>query len=289
MDAADSLRRFVFEQDEILGSIVRLDATWQRLMDADDYPPEVRPILGEALAATALLGRSLKFEGHLTLQIQGGEHVRLLVLQCDNELHMRGLAQFGDKLPGSFTELVDGSSLCVRVETTSRKSERYQSIVPLSEISLAESLGHYYRQSVQLPTLFMLAADDQRAAGLMLQVMPERKGGSGRWKRLVADLEGLDVSRISQMDESVLLSALFPEDDIRLFDAEPVCFHCDCSEERIEAMLRLLGANELDELLEGHNPVEIRCEFCNAQYMFPEERIQRIVAEIRAASGKPLH
>ncbi|MDP6435623.1 MAG: Hsp33 family molecular chaperone HslO [Gammaproteobacteria bacterium] len=289
MDTADSLRRFVFEKEEIRGSIVRLDKTWQQLAAADNYPPKVRPMLGEALAATALLGRNLKFDGNLTLQIQGGVHVRLLVLQCDNDLRMRGLAQFGDDLPDSFTELVDGSSLCVTVETTSHESKRYQSIVPLSEVSLAESLGHYYRQSVQLPTFFMLAADEQRAAGLMLQVMPERKGGSGRWKRLVADLEGLDVSRISQLDESVLLSAMFPEDDIRLFNSEPVCFHCDCSEERIEAMLQLLGADELDELLNSQNPVEICCEFCNAKYLFPGERIQRIRAEVMATAGKPLH
>ena len=112
---ADTLRRFVFEQEDIRGSIVRLRDTWQHLLNAEDYPQHVRSVLGEALAATALLGRSLKFDGRLTVQIQGGEHLRLLVMQCDNQLRMRGLAHFGDNVPDNFTELVDGGALCITV------------------------------------------------------------------------------------------------------------------------------------------------------------------------------
>jgi molecular chaperone Hsp33 len=285
---ADTLRRFVFEKDEIRGSIVRLDATWQRLLSADDYPPEVLPMLGEALAATALLGRNLKFDGRLTVQIQNGKHVRLLLLQCDNKLRMRGLARFGDELPDSFTELVDGGALCITVESTG-KAERYQSIVPLPDDNLSDCLEHYYAQSVQLPTLLLLAADDEHAAGLMLQAMPEREGGNGRWGELLAQLEGLDVARMSQVDEAVLLTALFPEDDIRLFDPEPVCFHCDCSVERIENMLHMLGAAELTDLLNDPGPVEIRCEFCNELYVIPPARIHTIVAELTRAKGGALH
>ena len=111
------LRRFVFEKEEIRGSIVRLKDTWQHLLNADQYPPQVQAMLGEALAATALLGRNLKFEGRLTVQIQGGEHLRLLVMQCDHRLRMRGLARFGDVVPEAFTELVDGGALCMTVES----------------------------------------------------------------------------------------------------------------------------------------------------------------------------
>jgi len=286
-DSADTLRRFVFEKQEIRGSIVRLRDTWQHLLTADDYPPQVQAMLGEALAATALLGRNLKFDGRLTMQIQGGEHLRLMVLQCDNQLRMRGLARFGDAVPEAFTELVDGGALCITVES-GREAERYQSIVPLSEIDLAESLALYYRQSVQLPTLFMLAADGEQATGMMLQAMPERKPGSGYWKRMVEGLQGLDVARMSQVQDEVLLTALFPDDDIRLFESEPVKFHCECSDERIENMLKMLGAAELTDLISDQDPVEIRCEFCNKVYSLPAERIFALVAEIGGAV-KSLH
>jgi molecular chaperone Hsp33 len=285
---SDSLRRFLFEKEDVRGSIVRLKDTWQHLLNADDYPESARPVLGEALAATALLGRSLKFDGRLTLQVQGGAHLRLLVMQCDNKLRMRGLAHFGDKLPDNFTELVDGGALCITVES-GRNAERYQSIVPLSEISLAESLQIYYQQSVQLPTVFMLATEGDQAVGLMLQALPERKPGNGFWRRTVADLQGLDVLRMAHLDDETLLTALFPDDEIRLYDAEPVTFHCDCSDKRIENMLKLLGAEELRDLIAQHDPVEIRCEFCNQLYSLPAEKIMGFVAELGGDTQKSLH
>lgn len=284
----DTLRRFVFEKEEIRGSIVRLDEVWQQLRSAEEYPPEVQSLLGEALAATALLGRNLKFHGRLTLQVQGGEHVRLLVLQCDNQLRVRGLAHFGDNLPQAFTELVDGGALCITVES-GKEQERYQSIVPLSEIDLAGCLDLYYRQSVQLPTMFLLAANEERATGLMLQAMPEREPGSGAWQRLTGALENLDVMRMSQLDDETLLSAVFSEEDIRLFDADPVEFHCDCSMERIENMLRMLGPHELVDLVSDQNNVEVRCEFCNQAYEVGSERVFAMAAELSGSSGGQVH
>ena len=130
----DCLRRFIFEGEDILGSIVRLDDTWQAIRSADDYPPQVEHVVGEAAVATALLGRSLKFDGKLTFQMQGAEHLRLLVMQSDNNLNIRGIARFGDALPEHFTELVDGGLLTITIESSGmgeKKAERYQSIVPL--------------------------------------------------------------------------------------------------------------------------------------------------------------
>lgn len=284
----DTLRRFVFENEEIRGSIVRLDEVWQELRSAEDYPQQVQQLLGEALAATALLGRNLKFHGRLTLQVQGGAHVRLLVLQCDNQLRVRGLAHFGDDLPQAFTELVDGGALCITIES-GKDQERYQSVVPLSEIDLAGCLDIYYKQSVQLPTLFLLAANEERAAGLMLQAMPERVPGNGAWKRLTGALKNLDVMRMSQLDDEMLLSTVFSEDDIRLFDADPVEFHCDCSIERIENMLRMLGPNELVDLVSEQDTVEVRCEFCNQAYEVGSERVFALVAELSGEPGKFVH
>jgi len=288
----DTLRRFIFEGEDILGSIVRLDDCWQKLRTADEYPPQVESLVGEAAVATALLGRSLKFDGRMTFQVQGAEHLRLLVMQSDDELNIRGIARYGDDLPEHFTELVDGGILTVTIESGAgvmKQAERYQSIVPLSEKSLADCLELYYQQSVQLPTIMMLAADGDRAAGVMLQAMPERKPGSGRWKQLVEELSALDVMRMSGLDDNALLSVLFPEDDIRLFDPEPVTFRCDCSEERIENMLRMFGPDELANLMADSDPVEINCEFCNKQYEVSGERMLALIAEVSGGSGGSVH
>ena len=158
--------------------------------------------------------------------------------------------------------------------------------MPLSEKTLADCIGVYYRQSVQLPTVIMLAANHERAAGLLLQAMPERKRGSGRWQRLLDEMRSLDVMRMSGLDDNALLSVLFPDDDIRLFDAEPVVFKCDCSDQRIMNMLQMFSADELANLISDHDPVEISCEFCNKQYQVSGERILGLIA---LTAGKSVH
>jgi molecular chaperone Hsp33 len=106
---------------------------------------------------------------------------------------------------------------------------------------------------------------------------------------MVDDLQGLDVLRMSHVDDETLLMALFPNDDIRLYDPEPVKFHCDCSEQRIENMLKLLGVEELRDLIAQHDPVEIRCEFCNHLYRVSGERVLTLMAEISGNVEKLLH
>jgi len=292
----DSLRRFIFEGEDILGSFVRLDDVWQELRSADDYPEALHDVVGEAAAATALLGRSLKFDGRLTFQIQGGDPVFLLVMQTDHELSLRGLARWSDEAykavaadgePG-FDQLINGGQFSITVEAANNP-ERYQSIVPVAESNLEACLQHYYEQSVQLPTLLLLAANEERAAGIMLQAMPERKPGSGRWRQLVTELEGLDVLKMSALEDSVLLSTLFPEDDIRLFDAEPVSFNCDCSMTRIENVLRMFGKEELENLLSEPGAVEVRCEFCNALYEVELDRVRELMVEVAASGDQPVH
>ena len=91
------------------------------------------------------------------------------------------------------------------------------------------------------------------------------------------------------MQDEVLLGALFPDDDIRLFEPEPVRFHCECSDERIENMLKMLGATELTDMIAQQDPVEIRCEFCNRLYSLPAERILRFIAELGDDVEKSLH
>jgi molecular chaperone Hsp33 len=122
-----------------------------------------------------------------------------------------------------------------------------------------------------------------------LQALPERKSGGGSWARMAAGLQGLDVARMAHLPDEVLLGALFPDDDIRLFDPEPVSFHCDCSDARIENMLKMLGATELTDIIAQQDPVEIRCEFCNHLYSLPAERILRFIAELGDDAEKSLH
>src|SRR5690242_16229220 len=184
MTEHDTLRRFIFEQLPVQGRHVHLDASWRAALERQDYPAPVRGLLGEAMAAAALLSATLKFEGNITLQIQGTGPVHLLVVQCTSDLSLRGLARWSGELESmDFRELVGDGRLVMTIEQKG-KVERYQSIVPLEGGSLSVSLESYFARSEQLATRLWLTAGDGSASGLLLQMLPDKQGDADAWQHV---------------------------------------------------------------------------------------------------------
>ena len=268
MSEHDTLRRFIFDKLPVQGRHVHLDATWRAALERQDYPASVRTLLGEAMAATALLSATLKFDGSITLQIQGSGPVHLLVVQCTSGLNLRGLAHWHGEVPATgFRELVGDGRLALTIEQI-QKTERYQSIVPLEGESLAASLENYFAQSEQLATRLWLTAGNGSAAGMLLQMLPEWQGESDAWRHVTLLADTLKQAELSGLATHELLHRLYNEDDVRLFDGTPVAFRCRCSRERIEGTLKGLGSEEVHSILTEYGQVDVDCEFCGRHYSF---------------------
>jgi molecular chaperone Hsp33 len=270
MPEKDSLRRFIFDKLPAQGRHVHLDASWRAVLERQEYPAPVRALLGEAMAAMALLSATLKFEGAMTLQIQGNGPVHLLVVQCTSQLSLRGLARWhGDISKTSLSALTGDGKLALTIEQ-SGNGERYQSIVPLEGDTLAASLEGYFQRSEQLPTRLWLTAGDDSAAGMLLQVMPERQRNPDAWQHVTVLADTLRSEELMTLSAEKLLRRLYHEEDLRLFEATPVAFRCRCSRVRIEATLRSLGAEEIHTVLREQGRVHVDCEFCGRGYEFDE-------------------
>jgi len=266
MSEHDTLRRFIFEELPVQGRHVHLDATWRAALERQDYPAPVRALLGETMAAAALLSATLKFEGNITLQIQGAGPVHLLVVQCTSGLKLRGLARWnGEVGAADFRGLVGDGRLTMTIEQNG-KAERYQSIVPLEGDSLSASLESYFERSEQLATRLWLTAGDGSASGLLLQVMPDRKADADAWQHVTVLSDTLKQSELTGLSAQELLRRLYNEDDVRLFEGAPVAFRCQCSRDRIEDTLRSLGHAEVDSILREQGRVDVDCEFCGKRY-----------------------
>lgn len=265
----DNLQRFVFEDAPIRGEIVRLDATYRAVLDRRAYPPAVREILGELMVAAALLASTLKFEGKLVMQIQGGGPIKLLMAECTDSGAMRALAQWrGDVEPAPLETLVGGGKFVITIDPKNSR-ERYQGIVQLDGGSVATALQHYFAQSEQLETRLWLAADREQAAGMLLQKLPDSPlEDADAWNRAVHLGSTLTRGELLSLPVREILHRLYHEDDIRLFARQPLAFRCSCSRERVEAVLRMLGKNEIDSILEERGNVDVDCEFCGAHYEF---------------------
>mgnify|MGYP006282884585 FL=1 len=283
MSGGDALRRFMFEDFPVRGQLVRLEQSWQEMLARQDYPPAVRSLLGEAMAACVLLASTLKFDGLLTLQVQGEGELSLLVVQCGSDLTVRGLAKWrGDDPQGTLAELTGHGRLAITIER-GKGRERYQGIVLADTDTLASCLEGYFAQSEQLPTRLWLAADAAGAAGMLLQQLPagttEPQPDEDGWRRAGLLAATLTPEELLGLEPRQLLRRLFHEEDLRLAEARAVNFHCSCNRERVESALRLLGRSELDDLLAVDGRIEVRCEFCNAAYELDRVDVERLLVE----------
>jgi len=266
---SDSLQRFVFSNSPVRGELVRLDATWQAVLDRHPYPPGVRRLLGEAMVCAALLAATLKFEGKLVMQIQGNGPVNLLVVECTSERTLRGLAHARDDVRSDapIREVVGDARLVITVDPTQGR-QRYQSIVELEGDTLASAIETYLERSEQIATHLYIASNASKAAGLLIQRLPGEMPDPDLWDRAVHLGQTIARDELLELPFEELLTRLYHEEDVVLFEAEPVSFRCSCSRDRVRDMLRSLGQAEVHATLAQEGRIGVHCEFCNRYYTF---------------------
>ncbi|MFC7300849.1 Hsp33 family molecular chaperone HslO [Cognatiluteimonas weifangensis] len=294
--ASDRLTRFLLPQAGVRGVHVHLDATWAQIRArATDFhraaPAAVTELLGEAAVAAALFTGHAKVEGRLSVQLRGDGPLRTLFAECTVAGTLRGIAQVaGDAaLPRDLRLLGAGAVLAITIENPAvdgREPVRYQGLVALEADSLAGAFEDYFRQSEQLPTRLLLAADDRRAAGLMLQKLPGDSGDEDGWTRAGALFDTLTTGELLGCPAATLLRRLFHEDGVEVLGERPLRFACSCSHERVVAMLQALGETEA-RAAAAAGPAEIRCEFCGQQYRFSLEEVAALFPAQAVTAAAP--
>ena len=276
---SDVLSRFVFERTNVRGELVHLDATWRAILERRDYPEPVRELLGQAMAAAALLITTIKFNGSLILQVQGDGPVSLIVVQAKSDRTLRGLAHWTDPvLPGPLAQLVGKARLAITIDQGGER-ERYQGIVALeTEENLARALEDYFARSEQLATRLWLSTGAERAAGMLLQALPGETDDADAWNRTVQLADTLSNEELLELPQREVLRRLFYEEDVRVFEPEPVSFRCTCTRERIETVLRSLGYDEVQGIIAEQGRVSVDCEFCNQNYVFDPVDVEKLFA-----------
>ncbi|MGO1003016.1 Hsp33 family molecular chaperone HslO [Lysobacter sp. CA196] len=282
-DDRDCLTRFLIEAAGVRGVRVHLHDTWQQIRERSDYPAAAAELLGEAAAAAALFTGHAKVDGRLSVQLRGNGALRTLFAECTAAGTLRGIVQLDeDAGPASrdLRAMGPDAMLAITIENPGlhgREPVRYQGLVGLESDSLAGAFEGYFRQSEQLPTRLLLAADERQAAGLMLQKLPGDEGDDDGWVRVGALFDTLSAGELLDLPTDTLLTRLFHEDGIQLLGGKPLGFACSCSRERVEAMLVSLGQEEA-EAAAADGEAEIRCEFCGQRYGFDRNQIAGLFA-----------
>jgi len=269
---ADTSQRFIFENTDIRGEIVRLNKSYLDTVRGKQYPVPVAILLGQFLAASALLSTTIKFNGRLVLQARGQGQIAIMMAECTSDGELRGIARY-DVPPDSdkFDELLRDGNLVITIDN--RKGEPYQGIVALKGGSLATSLQEYFRQSEQLGAQFYFAADRDCVAALMLQQLPaqqqrETESRAAYWEHFSTLARTLTDSELLQLPNAEILHRLYHQEELRVFPPRDLIFRCSCSRERTARALTALGREEIEGLIAERGGVEISCEFCGTEYNF---------------------
>ncbi len=286
---SDTLQRFLFENNAIRGEIVHLDATYRAVLERRDYPPELRRLLGELMAAAALLATTIKFEGKLSLQAQGHGPVKLLFAECTSRHTLRALAQWdGEVTDAPLPQLLGDGRMVITIEPDSK--ERYQGIVALEGETLAQALEGYFARSEQLETRLWLTAGNDRAAGLLLQQLPRQQHeDADAWNRAVHLGSTITDRELLGLTAPEIVRRLYHEEDIRLFSRLPVSFRCSCSRERVEGVLRMLGADEVRGILAEQGQIGVDCEFCGGHYELDAVDAEQLFATPSVEASRSRH
>jgi molecular chaperone Hsp33 len=312
VDNKDTLQRFIFENAAVRGELVEISQAWREIQARHAYPNAVRSVLGEMVAAAALLSANLKFNGAIVMQIHGDGPVRLLVVECDAALRVRATAKLAPDAvvpdDASVSQLFNAHGKGRFVITLDPQDkvpgqQPYQGIVPLVGENMATIIENYMLRSEQMDTKLWLAADGEVARGLLLQKLPRNSNASDQvrqasaeedletWHRAVSLASTLKRDEMLEVDIATLMKRLFWEETLRVFDPAHPEFHCSCTRERVGAMLQTLGQQEVDSALAELGELSINCDFCGKHYSFDKVDCAQLFAggatagAIQPASG----
>lgn len=282
---SDNLQRFLFDNAPVRGEWVHLTETWQHVLTRREYPPAIQRLLGEMMAAAALLTATVKIEGRLVLQIKSSGPVTLMMVECTSHNTLRAFAQWDGDVADDATlvEVTGEGALAITIDVEGSK-QPYQGIVSLQGESISDVLETYFKQSEQLETRIWLAADSQSVAGLFLQQLPgsndNKEEDEEHWLRLSQLAGTISNKELLELGSGTLLHRLFHEEECRLLLSTELSFSCNCSRERVAETIRLLGEEDANNLVEEQGKVEVACEFCNEHYHFDKADVTTLFSVV---------
>lgn len=298
----DTLQRFVFENTPIRGNLVNLTQTFQQALHQQQMPKGLRCALGELMAASALLSATLKMRGSLVLQIQSKGLLKLLVVECNSDFGMRATAKWSDEVTENQTlfELIERGQFMITLDPKD-EGQAYQGIVPLEGDNISAVLENYMLRSEQIDTRIWLYCDGESAAGMLIQKLPEtinqRKKNQDHgaedvetWNRIGHLASTISDDELLKLPPETLLTRLFHQEDVRLFEASNTQFYCSCSRESVANMLRMLGHEELTSIIEERGSIDVNCDFCNTLYSFDKiDTAQLLATEVHGPTSPAMH
>jgi len=286
----DTLNRYLFDDMHVRGELVQLSQSYQNIIKNHNYPAGVRLLLGELMAATCLLTATLKFEGDITVQLQGDGPVGYMSVNGDNNQKMRGIAKVVETEIAnevhSLQALLGKGNMIITIKPS--QGEPYQGIVALDQPTLAQCFAHYFEISAQIPTQVWLFSDDdkQQVAGSLVQLLPDGDGSSENLAKQQSDFEHvaqltntIKADEIFSLEAQALLYRLYHQEKVSLFEPQTVSYQCGCSSNKCLAAIAQVEPSEIEKILAEQGKISMTCDYCLTTYDFFTEQLKSFISK----------
>ncbi|GAA0811959.1 Hsp33 family molecular chaperone HslO [Colwellia sp. D2M02] len=281
------LNRYLFTDAHARGELVQLSSSYQSIIKNHNYPEGVQRLLGELLAATCLLTATLKFEGDITVQLQGNGPVGYMSVSGDNNQQMRGIAKLTQTTDGStLHELIGKGTMVITIRP--KQGEAYQGVVALEADNLADCLAHYFEVSEQIDTKVWLFSDSKQVAGALVQLLPDGDGSIENKAQQQTDFEHLSQltntikqEEIFNLEAEALLYRLYHQEKVSLFEPQQVSYLCGCSEEKCLSAIAQIEPSEIKAILAEQGKISMTCDYCVTTYDFDETSLESFISKVK--------
>jgi molecular chaperone Hsp33 len=281
-------------QAAIRGRLAKMDHVVNAILGRHDYPLIISKLAAESVVLATCLASTMNYDGIFTLQAKGDGMVKTLLADVTTDGAVRAYMGY-DQDQDVDQDHDDGNALAPMIKLMGTghlaftvdqgKKGRYQGIVPIEAQNITDVALRYFRDSEQIDTALMLAADYKdgswHATGLLLQRIPET-GGNHDDVLPMSDIEEdiwhtactlmSTLERTEMLDHSIsaetLVHRLFHELDAKSLPRQQFRDQCRCSPERAEQIIQSLTDQEKRDLADEDNKLVMSCEFCKSEWVW---------------------
>jgi molecular chaperone Hsp33 len=288
MSQFNVLNRYLFTDAHARGELVQLSSSFKSIVKNHNYPAGVEKLLGELLSATCLLTATLKFEGDITVQLQGDGPVGYMSVSGNNNQQMRGIAKMAEETSAETLQTLIGKGTMI-ITIRPNVGEAYQGVVALDKETLADCLAHYFEASEQIPTKIWLFSDteQQLTAGALVQLLPDGDGSMENKEKQLSDFEHLcqltntiKSEEVFSLEAEALLYRLYHQEQVNIFEPQAVSYVCGCSADKCLSAISQIEPSEIKAILAEQGKISMTCDYCITTYDFDELSLQSFISKV---------
>jgi len=268
----DHLQRFIFPTLNVKGQITQIKETHQQIINPFNYPYIIQQLLGEMLTVSSLFTSLLKFEGEITLQLQGKNNISYIAIHGNHLNEFKGIARYRSPIKNTtkLTQLFPEGILIITI--IPKNKQQYQGIIPIEHDTMTQLIEQYFLQSEQLNTKIWLSHENNIYSGLLLQQLPhQQKLNENNWNHLLALTSTITQTELALLPTDEILHRLYHQEDIDVFTPEKISYRCNCSLKKCIQTLLSLNHTNLRELYNEKNEIIMDCDYCLTQFHITEK------------------